>query len=502
MKFYDTDVFSKKPLDENAIVACDIADKPFFDGGRLTAPYCIFGDSFCSFTKGNWQTCGIDKEYPCDKTLWVDHQAGFLVPKKVYMKEHPEYYITNKDGSREPHETQDVRLVVCYTNPGGRDVAAERAMKWVEAQKDRKIFMICQGDAADQCYCPTCLEKRDAGWNESDLMLSWVNHIAGKIGDKYPDKLIMTYAYNVTQPPPTTLKPAPNVQVSYCAWPSGLSAPKNWADFDDPANHVAKRELEGWLKTGGKIGILNYAPVLPGMAARIKWAAARGCNDCIALGRNPHFRKLWLYVNAHLTWDPSLDASALKDDFIANYFGAAAPHAKKIVDGIYGRMADPKSYSSATEGFSPWFFSADFSKDILSAHDRAMALAPNKTIKDELEQEKALFVAWGRETCAPRNRKTFTDAEWDIYAMSCKAWLEARLRLFEVECKVRPKSTLKDAADALWSEARIRIPATDVQEGQVPPMLKELLGDTVGILKKSRDINFVKQLPDGVAISP
>ncbi|MHC4873463.1 MAG: DUF4838 domain-containing protein, partial [Planctomycetota bacterium] len=350
LKFYDRNCFIKKPANKNGLIPLQLSDKPFFEGKRITAPFCIYGDSSSGFSLGDPRIAGIDKEYPCDRTLWIDHTAAFLVPKKLYLKSNPEYYILRGDGKRLPADTTDVRLMLCQTNKGGIKIAVKRALAWIEKQKDRKYFVIQQGDDMEACMCKNCNARRKEGWNESDLMLNWVNSIAAGIAKKYPDKRLLCYAYVSTQLPPNKLKLAGNVQLLYAPWPNKISAPDGFHDFDSPENIIAHDEIKGWIKQCGaeNLGLYDYNSghvlTLRGMADRVKWCAENGMKGGLWYCGTPKiFQKLFLYVHSQLNWDPHQDTTKLERDFIHAYYGKAAPAMEKIISSIYNRLDDDKN---------------------------------------------------------------------------------------------------------------------------------------------------------------
>jgi len=439
LKFFARGCFTERHLNKHAIIAMNFEDKPFFDGKRLTAPFCIYGDSSSGFSLGDVRFAGIDKDYPCDKTLWIDHTAAFLVPKKLYLKDHPEYYILRGNGKRLPADTPDVRLMVCQTNPGGLKVAAERALKWIEKQKDRKYFVIQQGDDMEACLCQTCEKKRKDGWNESDLMLNWVNHIAGEVKKNYPDKTVLCYAYVSTQPAPAKLALEKNVQVLYAPWPSKISAPNGFRDFDAPENVIAGSQLQDWIKQCGpeNLGIYDYnsysALTLRGMADRVKWLARNGMKGGFWYCGTPQiFPNLFRYVHAQLNWDPFQNVRTLEKEFIRAYYGQAAPLMERIIETIYDRLDEDDRNNGRKP--DPTFFGKAFTKQVLAWFDEAAKLAPVK-IQKEIESDRHNFIINGVYALKPINRQNVTKDQFDVFCMVLSDYIKYELKQYKALCE-------------------------------------------------------------------
>lgn len=509
LKFYARGCFSKNPRIPGAIKAMEFEDKPFFEGKRCSAPFCIYGDSSSGFSLGDPRIAGIDEKYLCDRSLWIDHTAAFLVPKKLYMKEHPEYYILRGDGKRLKSDTPDVRLMLCQTNPGGIKVAAERALKWIEKQKDRKYFVIQQGDDMEACMCETCKAMRKKGFNESDLMLYWVNSIAKEIAKKYPDKRLLCYAYVSTQPPPNKLKLEYNVQLLYCPWPTKISAPNGFRDFDAPENVIAHDEIIGWIKQCGpeNLGIYDYNAMvvlsLKGMADRVKWCARNGMKGGFwYCGQNQTFHDLFAYVHSQLNWDPFQDTSKLMRDFIRNYYGKAAPAMMEIIFGIYNRLdSDDKNNGRIP---AREFFDKNFVEKTLALFAKAIKLAPEK-IKPGIEKDEMNFLINGIYSLKIAGREDIPKEELESFGLLLSKYIKLALAEHNaaVECaKKRGKTPpgFGKIINCVWKLANVKIDSENLKDGEIPPRLLELQKNPVETIRKYRVTDFTKKLPNGIKL--
>ncbi|MEI8244795.1 MAG: DUF4838 domain-containing protein [Lentisphaerota bacterium] len=510
LKFFAADVFSKKSTAKNILTAVDFSGRPFFDGRRKTGPYCIYGENAAN-TLGDPRQSGIDAVYPCDETLWLDHTAAFLVPKKIYIKGHPEYYILRGDGKRMPEDIQDVRLMLCQSSKEGIKIAAERALKWIASQNDRKFFVIQQGDDMEMCICPDCQANRSKGWNESDLLINWINSIARIVAKKYPDKYLVCYAYVNTQPAPHMLSPEKNVLVLYCPWPTKLSAPDGFRAFDAPENIIAGKQLRDWIAIAGaaNLGLYDYnggeVLTLRGMANRVKWCAGNGMKGGFwYCGQNQTFEKLFVYVNSQLNWDPFQDTSALEKEFISVYYGQAAPVMMKIIESVYDRLdADDRNKGRIP---CPEFFSKEFTVQLLAWFDEVLKIA-NDGLKAEIAQDQYNIIINGICSLSPVGRSDVTVEQFDTFCLLLKKYISMELEKYKHGFEVaknngKPAPDFKRISDFIWQNTNVKIDWKEIKSGQVPPLLLELEQRPNETIRKYQITSFVEKLPDGSLLIP
>lgn len=508
LKFFAADVYVKKRPEGNTLSAVEFSGQPFFNGRRKSGPYCIYGENNVI---GDPKTAGIDDVYPCDKTLWLDHTAAFLVPKKIYLKDHPEYFILRGDGRRLPEDTLDVRLMLCQSSHSGIKTAAERALKWIAKQSDKQFFVIQQGDDMEKCICSDCQANRRKGWNESDLLLNWINGIARIVADKYPDKYLLCYAYVNTQTAPNVLVAEKNVQVLYCPWPTKLSAPDGFRDFDAAENIIAGKQIGDWIEKNGpaNLGIYDYnggeVLTLRGMTNRVKWCARNGMKGGFwYCGQNQTFEKLFVYVNTQLNWDPFQDTSVLEKEFIRAYYGHAAPLMGKIITSIYDRLdADDRNNGRIP---CPEFFSSEFTVQLLAWFDDALKIAPAGR-KAEIAKDQYNIIINGINSLRPVNRKGVTAEQFDTFCLLLKKYISIELDQYKIEHELSKKNMepafrLKKIADFVWENTNVKIDWKDIKPGEVPQLLLALEQRPKETIRKYQITEFVERLSDGSLLIP
>lgn len=143
---------------------------------------------------------------------WFNFHHSFmnLVPESVYFDEHPEYF-SEIDGKRK-RETQ-----LCVTNPDVVDIAEKKLRFWIENNPDCKVFSVAQNDNMEACTCPKCREITEREGALSGQIIYFVNQLADRIKDDYPDVMLHTFAYQHTLEAPKHIVARDNVIVRLCS---------------------------------------------------------------------------------------------------------------------------------------------------------------------------------------------------------------------------------------------------------------------------------------------
>jgi len=345
-RWYARDCQLVPKLAETVVAPFAIADRPFFDLRGLS----------------DWQIGG-SRAHPADiadvKPLeenagaWMNHHtAGFLVPTRLYLAEHPEYYALGTDGKRGPKDPkvfgkppEDVpamAVMLCTSNPDVVRISTERTLQWLRSNPHARYFSISQGDSCDWCQCDKCRALDAEPGRYADRMLVWVNHIARAVKQEFPDKVLWTLAYCGSEMPPLRETPEENVRVFYCPyWGVALSMVH---PLTHPANREAYLQFVGWReKAPGSLGIFDYnignVMSWDAVCEKIAWYARQGVRDIWLCGTPQCFSAMSIYLFGRLMWDPSLDPEALKREFVAAYYGPAAPHVLAYLDLVKARFA-------------------------------------------------------------------------------------------------------------------------------------------------------------------
>ena len=506
---------SKIPTRNRRLIdTCEVADRPFFQGPRFRGYYWNYGLPSTSRGAPAHAETKEDFERLFNKRLswgWTEHTAGYLVPTKLYHDEHPEYFALRGDGKRMSKETDDFRVMLCVTNPDVLRISAERTLRWIELQKDRKFFNVTQGDDHTWCRCEKCLAMDYQPENHSDRMLYWTNYIAREVAKKYPDKMLISYAYGPTTLPPVKIKPEKNVLVFYCAWPNKGSCPCGIRDFDAPENVVALSQMQGWLKVApGQIGLYDYNSggryTLYGMAWKVKWCARAGMCGFHYCGGNKSFEPLFRYVHSRLNWDPFQEVNRLKNDFIAAYYGDVAPEVRELFDLIYDRI-EYGDYDGemGAGGYPPGrYFSRKFVDRVFALFDKTLAATrDNERVQRDLVQTKHLFI----KNCLrlkPGRSDNLTDEQYYVFARNLREYVnwsmptahQDKVAYAKKRKKELPTFSYKSLVNLVWKLAYITV-EMGPDETKLPPLVTQMLENPKEVVEKHRKTNFVEVIEGG-----
>ena len=178
-------------------------------------------------------------------------------------------------------------------------------------------------------------------------LLTFVNAVADRVAEQYPDVWIGTLSYWYTRKPPATLKPRPNVQIQLCSIECCLIHPIN--DPNCPANVQFCRDLTNWSPLTDKISIWNYntnfrnyllpCPNLRVIEPNVRFFTANKARGLFmqAAGNalSAEFSDLRNYMMANLIWDPNRSGTRLMNEFLELHYRESAPPIRRYIDLIH-----------------------------------------------------------------------------------------------------------------------------------------------------------------------
>ncbi len=350
-----------------------------------------------------------DLGYPGDlgapeERNWV-HSASFLMPYRIYGKEHPEYFALQKNNQRyKPGMGPPGHL--CLSNDSVKKMSSERLLFLIEKQKERSFFVVTHGDGRSEswCQCNSC-KALDAmpGNHMTDRFLQYVNYNARVIAKKYPNKKILTLAYTeATSRPPVKILPDPNVMVMYCPYPPQTMCQSH--GLDCPENKTGIEELKGWVsKCPNNMYIFDYPRgyntwyepfgSFYAMVEKMDLYASLGSRGVVECVVPTSFRDLFIFILGRLFWDSHADVEALIDEFMQAYYGAAAPAMREYFNYIYQEI-NSRQIHQMCEGPNPELVSCDFAgKALEMMHKAQTAVTQDSVCLRRVDAEK-FCVLW------------------------------------------------------------------------------------------------------------
>ena len=348
----------------------------------------------------NWERrnyfYGVDDEYENSERMTrqtrENHSSFEYLPPAKYFKEHPEWYSMRKDGRR--HAEPNAGGQLCYSNPEALDKVVETMLGFIAADRAANpngrhptIYDFSQLDNAGGyfCCCPGCkavMAKYDAkkggmaDGGTTGLQFEFVNALARRVREKYPDVVVRTFAYTCTETLPANLVLEPNVMVQFC---DIYSKCDNLRPLDKGPFNPARLDLmKSWAKAATRFEIWDYmlhgsrsgAPAFPEVNVDAISGDARIMRE-IGVGRyfletefyNSCFYDLDTFVAGQAYFNPDRDVEQLVDVYCRS-FGPSAGLVRRAVDFLRALERDnPPATAWDWHGrILPWLKKANLEK--------------------------------------------------------------------------------------------------------------------------------------------
>lgn len=279
-----------------------------------------------------------------------NHNWAPVITPDLY-ETHPEWF-PEVDGKR--IEPLHVRYKIETTNPDLVQYFAEQIKK--QFREDSNLYMVSMSPsdgssdplaAWSQSRETLALMETSPNGRESHtkLILKFYNEIAKIVGKEFPDRYVGGYVYSTYLYPPKDGVPAlePNLFLTLAMSPSyGYKAYRPevkaaWdelmTDWSSQTENLGYYDLFTWLRYSGA-AIAPPAPeimsfVFPRLAqAKVKATYIYGTEDWSHGGPTN-------YTLARLTWNPSLDAREVNNEFYRRGYGeSAAPAMQQLYEMV------------------------------------------------------------------------------------------------------------------------------------------------------------------------
>ena len=191
-----------------------------------------------------------------------DHILNVVLPRELYYKNHPEYFMMNSAGKRVV-KYNPFQINPCLSNPEARKIIVRNAVEYAKAQTSSTFLDVNLADDFALCRCPGCAELNDGLTNDSEGASLLANEIAEAVAGEVPGMVFNRSAYATRQAPPKKIrKVADNVILNYCAGHGPLPCTLH---LDCEINRKGYAEIREWGKLfdKSKIGFMTYRDVRP-----------------------------------------------------------------------------------------------------------------------------------------------------------------------------------------------------------------------------------------------
>lgn len=325
------------------------------------------------------------------ESYWAVHTFYPLMPPSEFFDAHPEYY-SLIDGVR-THE----RAQLCLTNPDVLDIITERLKKTMRENPQNLIYSVSQNDWRNPCQCEDCQAIAETEKSEAGPVIWFVNQVAERIKDEFPDKYVGTLAYQYTRKPPANIKPLENVVVRFCSIECCFAH-----DFKScPENKEFLADLEGWATIAPHMYIWDYVVnfshyILPYPNFNVLQSNIKTFRDNKAIGimeqaayqsRGGEFAELRAYLISKLLWDAEADVDFVINDFMSGYYGRSGQFVRLYFDLLHNQLTD-KTHIHLGLRADDILFSDEFVREAEKIFDQAENVADNEDILRRVEMAR------------------------------------------------------------------------------------------------------------------
>jgi len=260
------------------------------------------------------------------------HTMKDFVPPEVYFEPHPEYFMMTEDGRRDPTQ-------LCYADPAVLALAKQTIAKWIAENPQANIFSVSQNDGHVSCHCPVCGVIDEAEGSPSGALLNFVNQAAVYADTLRPGVLIHTFAYQATERPPKTIRPAENVLVQLCSIGNNHSVPYT------EGNPQFCEDVKTWAEISNHLILWDYGttfscfltpfPDLKTLQPNAQMYLKNGAQGYFMQGnrdsKSAEFGELRAYLIAKLMWDPYMDFDKAMQEFLYYYYGPGCSNIEEYI---------------------------------------------------------------------------------------------------------------------------------------------------------------------------
>ena len=350
----------------------------------------------------------------------INHSFHRQIPVQQYGKTNPEYFAEVKGerilemwgGGPEP----------CVTHPAVIDIVTNAVLNEIEQNPDQANYSVSQNDNDKYCTCQNCQVINTREESAMGAHLAFVNEVAQRVEQKYPDKKIGTLSYWYTRKPPRTIKPRNNVQIQFADIEScRLHALE---DSNCPKNRAVLADLEAWCDICDQIFVWTYAtdfryydlpfPNLRAIGPNINYFAKKGIKGVFVQAHggstSGDFSDLRNYVISRCLWKPDRNAWQEVETFCELHYGQAAPVILEYLNMIHDNADKNNKHPDCFASPRALGLNSDVAKTIFDFFERALGKAEDVSVRKRVE--KISITAY--------RSLLESGAEWDISEGSLK----------------------------------------------------------------------------------
>lgn len=285
--------------------------------------------------------------------LFSCHTFEKLVPIERYGKEHPEYF-AYRDGKRRNIPDGPIwwYAQLCLTNPDVLELVTRKVLEHIRADPKARFYGVSQNDNPFYCQCEKCAAVDAEEGSHAGTVVRFVNAVAERVEQEFPDVTIETLAYQFSRRPPQKTRLRKNVIPCLCTIECDFARPI--AESPNEENRSFLEDIRTWGKMTDGLYVWDYTTDFEHYP--MPFANVYSLQDNIRLfrkngvkclfsqgahqGRHADFAELKAWLLAKWMWSPDLPVKGLLDDFFAGYYGKGAPFVREYFEELHRRQRD------------------------------------------------------------------------------------------------------------------------------------------------------------------
>lgn len=383
---------------------------------RYTDYFCAQDIPWMAHNYMNTKGSNVKNSYGIASRYWGTHSMAKLLPASKYFKGHPEYFAYRKLRRVESGQP-------CLSNPDVLKIITKELLATIEKYPNFVFYDVSQLDNQNFCTCKKCVALENKYGGHSGLMIWFVNQVARKIKQRYPNKYIGTFAYQYTRHAPTNIKPDENVVVRLCDIECCFIHPLSSGCNEH--NVAFLKDLKDWSKISKNLYIWDYIvnygnymapfPNIQVLGPNLKTFAKYGVVEVFEEAQSETlgnaFEELKCWVLAQLMWNPDQNTNKLVATFINDYYGSAA---KDVIDyyNLCLKLIRNDSHMTCFSDPNKPPFTDEFIDKAYRILDKALSHANSETISERVR--KVMLQPMALE-CARHPQQFYKKGKWPVF---------------------------------------------------------------------------------------
>jgi hypothetical protein len=457
-------------------------------------------------TLGSWP-------YNFAHTFFHDNGNHGLIAPKKYFKDHPEWF-SEIDGKRQwdmgNHHLKKGQL--CMTNEAMLEEMGRNVLELLRQNPGADIVAVDINDNTNKCECTKCRAIDEAEGSAMGSVLQGVNRVADIVGAERPDVLLTTMAYLHTRKPPAHIRPRDNVVIRLAVIERSSAQP-----IDSKNNATIKRDLDNWAKAAGKLAIWDYAgnnlfpftmePRFKVFGPDIRLYRDHGAvsiffEQIYWFSPVSDFDQMNTWLILQLMWNPDQDERALVEEFLAGFYGGAAPFLLEYLDLTAGALAGKRLHAHRQPN-ADWMNLETMTQATTLFNKAGEAVAADPVLTSRVDRARlSLDHQWLLRYADYRR-----EAERKGLPVPGPADLDSGIDAFTARCaglgfkKIKEGQSLKDFLEQTRASGKQRTVTSLLSEdkvyegflgGKIPP-LPAALADKSGVIQvQDNELNVLK----------